>query len=237
VLEEPEGDIETAKTAALPAVDVSLVSHATLKYAGTAEVQGQEIALETTVGCSEAKRGDRDIFRIVTEQSSMMGAAADTFEVCASTLKPYYRGAKQGGATVRVNFTETAIEGAISMPGQEMPLKSELDAPVFGSDAALDVVLAALPLAPGYKTTLRTFDIMSQAVKVMSLEVTGVESVTVPAGTFDTYKIELKNMDGEPGGGTVFVSSGDKRHKVRSVMKLPPMMGGGTVTEELASIE
>jgi hypothetical protein len=78
---------------------------------------------------------------------------------------------------------------------------------------------------------------MSQAVKVMSLEVTGVESVTVPAGTFDTYKIELKNMDGEPGGGTVFVSSGDKRHKVRSVMKLPPMMGGGTVTEELASIE
>ena len=237
VLDKPEGDIESAKTAALPAVDVSLVSTAKLKYVGMAEVQGQEIELETTVGCSETKRGDRDVFRIITEQSSMMGAAVDTFDVCAVTLLPLYRGAKQGGATVAVNFSETTIDGAISMPGREMPLKSELDAPVYGGDAALNVVLAALPLAQGYKTTLRTFDIMSQAVNVMTVEVTGVESVTVPAGTFEAYSVELKNMNGDPGGGTVFISSGAKRHRVRSVMQLPAMMGGGTVTEELHAIE
>jgi hypothetical protein len=166
-----------------------------------------------------------------------MGAAADTFDVDLKTLIPVYRGVKQGPATVRVNYSKTAINGAISMPGREMPLASELDAPVYGSDAALDLVVALLPLAPGYKTTLRTFDVLSQSVKIMTLEVAGVEKVTVPAGTFDAFKVELKNMDGEAGGGTVYVSTGTDRHKVRSVMQLPPMMGGGTVTSELRAVE
>ena len=81
----------------------------------------------------------------------------------------------------------------------ERELDTKLDAPVFGSDSALDIVVASLPLAPGYKTTLRSFDILSQAVKVMSVEVVGVEKVTVPAGTFEAFKVELKNLDGEPG--------------------------------------
>ncbi len=98
-------------------------------------------------------------------------------------------------------------------------------------------MVASLPLAPGYKTTLRTFDILSQAVKVMTVEVVGVEKVTVPAGTFDVFKVELKNIDGEPGGGTVYIDKGADHKMVRSVMELPPMMGGGTVTSELATVE
>jgi dipeptidyl aminopeptidase/acylaminoacyl peptidase len=236
-LDEPAGDIEAAKLAPLPAVDTRNLKPAKLKYAGKAAVQGQEIDMEIVVACSGAKRGGQDVWRIISEQSSPMGAAADTFDVDLKTLIPVYRGVKQGPATVRVNYSKTAINGAISMPGREMPLASELDAPVYGSDAALDLVVALLPLAPGYKTTLRTFDVLSQSVKIMTLEVAGVEKVTVPAGTFDAFKVELKNMDGEAGGGTVYVSTGTDRHKVRSVMQLPPMMGGGTVTSELRAVE
>jgi len=152
-------------------------------------------------------------------------------------LMPVYRGVKQGGVTVKVSYTDTAIQGAINMPGREMPLDTKLDAPVFGSDAALDVVVASLPLAPGYKTTLRSFDILSQAVKVMSVEVVGVEKVTVPAGTFEAFKVELKNLDGEPGGGTVYIDKGADHKLVRAVMELPPMAGGGTVTSELQTVE
>jgi dipeptidyl aminopeptidase/acylaminoacyl peptidase len=236
VLEKPEGNIEAAKTAPLPAVDTSDLEPAKLKYASKAAVRGQEIDMEVAVGCAAAKRGGEDVWRIISEQSSPMGAAADTFDVDPRTLLPIYRGVKQGGTTVKVNYSKTAIDGAINMGGREMPLKTKLEAPVFGSETALDVVLGSLPLAPGYKTTLRTFDLMSQSTKIMTLEVQGVESVTVPAGTFEAYKVELKNMDGEPGGGTVFIST-DKGRKVRSVMQLPPMMGGGTVTSELTAVE
>jgi hypothetical protein len=235
VLTKPEGDIEAAKTAPLPVVDTSGLKPVSLTYASKASVQGQEIDMEVAVGCTEAKRGDRDVWRIISEQSSPMGAAADTFDVDLNTLLPVYRGVKQGGTTVAVNFSEDAINGTITMPGGEMPLSSELEAPVYGTDTALDMVMGALPLAHGYRTTLRTFDILSQSTKVMVLEVVGVEEVTVPAGTFEAFKIELKNMDGEPGGGTVYISTAD-HHMVRSIMQLPPMMGGGTVTSELQSV-
>ena len=110
------------------------------------------------------------------------------------------------------------------------------EAPVYGTDTALDMVVGALPLAPGYRTTLRTFDIISQSTKIMVLEVMGIEEVTVPAGTFETFKVELRNMDGEPGGGPVYISTNPKHHKVRSIMTLPPMMGGGTITSELQAV-
>jgi len=236
-LEEPAGDMEAAKTAPLPAVDTSNLKPSKMKYAAKAAVRGQEFDLDVAVACSGAKRGGQDVWRIISEQSSPMGAAADTFDVDLKTLIPVYRGVKQGGTTVRVNYSETAINGAISMPGREMPLESKLDAPVYGTDNALDVVLGSLPLAPGYKTTLRTFDILSQSVKVMTVEVAGIEKVTVPAGTFDAFKVELKNMDGEAGGGTVYINKGVDHYKVRSVMQLPAMMGGGTVTSELQAVE
>ena len=218
-------------------IDASNLKPANLKYAGKAAVRGQEIDLEVAVGRSKIKRGEREVWRIISEQTSMMGAATDTFDVDIGTLLPVYRGAKQGNATVAVNYSKSAINGAITLPGQEMPLSSELEAPVFGDGTALDVVLASLPLALGYKTTLRTFDILSQSVDVMILEVTGRENVTVPAGTFEAFKVELKKMDGEPGGGTIFIATDKDRRKVRSVMQLPPMMGGGTITSELQAVQ
>jgi len=237
VLTQPEGDMETAKTAPLPAVDTANLKPAKMTYTGKAAVAGQEIDLEMIIDLVQAKRGDRGVWRIIGEQKSMMGSATDTFDVDQKTLMPVYRGVKQAGTTVRLNYSDKAIDGMITMPGREMPLKSELEAPVYGSDTALDLVIASLPLAEGYKCSFRTFDLLSQAVKVMTLEVKGVEEVTVPAGTFKTFKVELKNMDGEPGGGTIFVDTNKPRCVVRSEMELPPMMGGGTVTSELQSLE
>jgi hypothetical protein len=71
----------------------------------------------------------------------------------------------------------------------------------------------------------------------MTLEVTGIESVTVPVGTVEAFKIELKNMDGEPGGGTIFISTDADHCMVRSIMQLQPMAGGGTVTSELQAVQ
>lgn len=237
VLEKPEGDIEAAKTAPLPPVDADNLKPSKLKYAAKAAVRGQEIDMEIAVNCAKVKRGKREVWRMISEQKSAMGTATDTFDVDVGTLMPVYRGAKQGNATVAVNYTEKAINGKISLPGQDMPLTSELEAPVYGDGAALDAVLASLPLAAGYKATLRTFDILSQSTSVMTLEVAGKEKVTVPAGTFDTFKIELKRMDGDPGGGTVYINAGEKRYKVRSVMQLPAMTGGGSITSELQAAQ
>ncbi|MBN1163071.1 MAG: prolyl oligopeptidase family serine peptidase [Candidatus Krumholzibacteriota bacterium] len=236
-LEEPAGDMEAAKTAPLPKVNTSHLKAGTFKYTAKVAIQGQEIPVDVTVELSPARREARKVWRLKTEQSSMMGSALDTFEVDSHSLFPVYRGIKQGATTISINYSENSISGVINAGGREMPVTTKLEAPIFGSDAALDLVICSLPLKPGYKTTFRTFDLMSQAVNPMSLEVTGIENVTVPAGSFEAFKIEVRRMDGDPGGGTMYVSTDADHHLVRSVMQLPPASGGGTVTSELTATE
>ena len=43
--------------------------------------------------------------------------------------------------------------------------------------------------------------------EVVRVKVMRKETVTVPAGTFEAFKIELRPMDGTPGGGTYFVDT------------------------------
>jgi hypothetical protein len=166
----------------------------------------------------------------------MMGNAIDTFIVDGTNLLPLYRGVKQGGATVTMEYSETAVTGEIVMGPQSLPVDTALEAPVFGDGTALDLAVSGLALAPKYKTSLRYFDLLSQQVKVYVVEVTGIEDVTVPAGTFEAFKVELRPMGNEPGGGTVFVDTKTRR-QVRATMQLPPMAGGGSVTSELVSAE
>jgi hypothetical protein len=123
------------------------------------------------------------------------------------------------------------------MAGQEMPVDTDLLAPTFGGGTAQELALEALPLASGYTTTVRFFDLITQKSRPMLVEVTGIEDVTVPAGSFEAFKVELKPLDGEPGGGTLFVSEKDPRCIVRSTMQLPAMMGGGTASTELVKTE
>ncbi|MBV9768372.1 MAG: DUF3108 domain-containing protein, partial [Bryobacterales bacterium] len=88
-----------------------------------------------------------------------------------------------------------------------------------------------LPLADGYSTTFRNFDLQRQTVKLMQLQVAGSENVTVPAGTFDAFKVELSSADGGPDRSTVWIAKSARTPvKISAVM---PEMGGAMLTAEL----
>ena len=55
--------------------------------------------------------------------------------------------------------------------------------------------------------------------------------MTVPAGTFSTWKLEVSSAEGEPGSVTIWVDR-DTRRVVKTVASLPEM-GGAVVTMEL----
>ena len=90
---------------------------------------------------------------------------------------------------------------------------------------------AGLPLAEGYETTFRNFDLQKQKMKLMQLKVAGQESVTVPAGTFDAFRVEVTSADGGAEKTTLWIAKEDRKPvKVSSVM---PQMGGAVLTAEL----
>jgi hypothetical protein len=143
---------------------------------------------------------------------------------------------RQGTATIEVTFADDRVTGTLMAGPQEMPIDQALEAPVFGSDSAFNLVVTALPLAEGYATTLRTFEVgMQQRTRLWTLAVAGSESVEVPAGSFETWRVAVEPLDDEGGGQTLWVTKAAPRLVVRSEGKLPPQMGGGAVTTELVS--
>lgn len=61
-------------------------------------------------------------------------------------------------------------------------------------DNALAVLLPALPLAQGKTFNLNVFSSGEGTTKVVSVKVTAIENVAVPAGTFPAYRLELSGM-------------------------------------------
>jgi len=61
-------------------------------------------------------------------------------------------------------------------------------------DNVLSLIVAALPLAEGKSFNLNVFSSGEGVTKVATIKVAGVENVTVPAGTFSAYRLEISGM-------------------------------------------
>ena len=92
-------------------------------------------------------------------------------------------------------------------------------------------VLARLPLTADYSTTFRNFDVQKQKAQLKQLKVVGTESVTVPAGTFDAYKVEIVDTNDEADKQTVWIAKDS--HKVVKITATIPSLGGALLTSEL----
>ncbi len=225
----------SAETAPLPTLSPTALEPLTLRYTQNIAIRDQNIEMAVERKIKKSLLNGSAVWQIVSSTQSPMGAAADTFYIDGKNLLPLKRRSQQGGSAVTIDYRADAIFGSIKMGPQEMPVDIKLKAPVLGDDVALEVTLGALPLAPGYETTIRTFDLLSQKIRPQSLKVAGLEKVDVAAGSFDAFKIELEPLDGEAGGATIFVTKKAPHIVVRSEGKLPAMMGGGAVTTTLNS--
>ena len=77
------------------------------------------------------------------------------------------------------------------MNGNSRPINAKAAGTYFADGAVAPLMLATLPLKEGYSTTYRNFPLMKQQTMAYTLTVVGKETVTVPAGTFEAYKVEV----------------------------------------------
>jgi dipeptidyl aminopeptidase/acylaminoacyl peptidase len=228
--------LDAAKRNPLPAVDASRLAPATLGYRTTLNMGGREMQIEGTRVYARETTGASPVWRVTTSAKTPMGDVSEVYVLDATSLRPVTRTIKQGPATVEVEYGDKAVTGSLAAGPQKIPINVALEAPVFGDEAALEAAILAMPLAGGFRTTLRAAEVgMMQRVRYWSLVVEGEESVTVPAGTFETFRVRLDPIDNEQGGATYWVNRAAPRVLVRSESKLPPAAGGGTAVSELVS--
>lgn len=225
--------LNAAKTSPLPAVSVENLRTSHLEYKSTLETQGQSLEMEVTRKLSrEIYRGE-PVWRLTEHARMSMGEIKDTIDLRRDNLMPVRRATLQGPLTLDLRYSETGIDGKIIQAGQTTPLNASLEAPVFADGSGLHLTLSSLPLSENYRTTFRIYDVMSLQVKPMALEVAGIETISVPAGSFRVYRVDLTPMDNDSGNQSIWVTADESRKVVRVKATLPDEMGGGSIVTEL----
>src|SRR5262249_22365501 len=141
----------------------------------------QELSLKSAIEIHE----ENGAWRATETVETPMGAATDTETMEKGTLIVRQRAARQGPAAMDFEFSGGKVTGKVNMGGQERRVNADLGGEIYGDGAAGFHAIGCLPLAEGYSTTLRHFDLQKGKPKLMELKVAGSESVTTPAGQFD----------------------------------------------------
>lgn len=199
----------------------------TYKFKATLQVQGQTIPLTLSTTIKE----ENGAWNATDTIETPGGNVTDTAILEKGTLVLRKLTANQGPVNFKVDFDNNKASGTMNMNGNEKPIAVDLGGPMFADAAGSDQVIGCLPLAEGYTATYRNFDVQKQKEKLLQLKVAGSESVTVPAGTFDAFKVEITSADGGTDHQTVWIAKDS--HKPVKMAAVIAEMGGATMTAEL----
>jgi dipeptidyl aminopeptidase/acylaminoacyl peptidase len=215
-----------ASSVALPAVAHPMLTGAS-SYTITISLGPQTMKMESVSTVSE----EGNVVVVTDAVKTPQGEVTDKATYDKATLALRSRDIVQGPVTVKVAFDDARATGTLSMSGQQKPLAADLGGPLFADGPGTFLSIAALPLKEGYSTTFRNFDVQRSKLSIKRAQVAGVEEVTVPAGPFKAWKVELRSAEGEPGDQTIWIDTATR--KVVKVTATLPQMGGAVATYEL----
>jgi dipeptidyl aminopeptidase/acylaminoacyl peptidase len=199
----------------------------TYKYQAQIEASGQKIPLTISTTIAE----DGGAWTATDVMDTPNGTVTETATLEKGSLIARKLNLKQGPVAVEIDFSGDKAVGNMNRNGKDQPISVDLGGPLFADAAAAKQSISCLPLAEGYSTTYRNFDVQKQKVKLMQLKVSGIDNVTVPAGTFDAYKVEISSADGGDDKETLWIAR-DSHKAVKESIVLASM-GGAVLTQEL----
>jgi len=236
-LPEPITISKDAEIAPLPSMDTNRLSEYNLQYSTVLETAGQSFTIQSVRTLTKSSFNEMDVWKSIETASGPFGAVADTFYLDYSSLVPVKRSTTQGMAVISVDYSPESVTGKITAGPQEIPIMVQLRAPVFGDGPALDIALLGMGLSEGGETTIRTLDLNMQKSRIMKVHVAGIEDVTVPAGTYTCYRLELQPIDDPSGKSSVWITVDETYKIIKKTDVLPAQIGGGTATMELTAIQ
>jgi hypothetical protein len=215
---------KAASTAAAP-TPIEALANSTLKYKATIDAGGQKIEIHTTTAI---QRNDATV-SIVDTSTTPMGESIDKGVYDRKTLQLTERSVAAGPMSINYKIENNKASGEMSMNGQTRPIAIDLGGATLGDGPGAGNVLAALPLADGYSVALRSINLMAMQTATSQLKVVAIESVTVPAGTFECFKVEVEGTDGSK--STHWIAKAPR--KLIKSITTSPQLGGGSLTSEL----
>ncbi|HWR52757.1 MAG TPA: alpha/beta fold hydrolase [Bryobacteraceae bacterium] len=205
----------------------STLTAGTHKYLAKMQMGERAIEMAMSTAIQEGEGG----WTITETTKTPMGEASDTAVLDKMDLRLLKRNVKQGPASIDLVFADNRLKGSMAMGGPPKAVDAAVGGPLFADAAGAGFVIGTLPLADGYSTVFRNFDVQKQKEKLMQAKVAGSEDVTVPAGKFDAWRVELTSADGGPDKATMWIAK-ESRKPVK-IATVVAAMNGATLTIEL----
>jgi hypothetical protein len=187
------------------------------RYSGAIVANDQRFPIEATRTIEEI-----DGKWVVTERfkppSGNEGIESAILE--KGTLIVRKRKIAQGPIQAELEFRNGKATGEVGMGEAPTQVSIDLGGELFADGAGAWPSLAALPLAPGYSLLYRVFDVQGRRPATRRASVAGSEAITIPAGRFDCWRVEIVVADETPGKTTIWVAKGSRKI-VRSETLLP----------------
>ena len=232
-LKEINVDVKTVTVPKLMTSNVDLPKPAvdlrpgTYNYKASIALGGQEIPLSVKTDIKE----ENGAWTVNETAQTPQGEIVDVSTIEKGSLLLKRRYIKQGPMTIEMNVAPNKLSGSSTMNGQSKPIDADPGGALFADGAGTYEVIASLPLANGYSLNFRNFDLNKQKPQIKQLKVVGTESVTVPAGTFDAYKVEIVAADNDADKQTVWIDKSSRR--VLKMSAVLPSLNGAVLTSEL----
>ncbi|HUI53843.1 MAG TPA: alpha/beta fold hydrolase [Bryobacteraceae bacterium] len=199
----------------------------TYKYDVKVSLGAQQMSMKTSTTIKE----DNGAWIVTETAETPGGTATDVATIEKGTLIVRKRTAHQGPAAIDLDFAGDKVSGKMSMGGPERPVNVDLGGPLFADGPAENLAVGCLPLADGYTTTYRNFDVQKAKPKLLQLTVAGSETVTTAAGKFEAFKVEITSADGGNDKTTLWIAK-ESRVPVK-ISTVLAAMGGATMTSAL----
>jgi dienelactone hydrolase len=207
-----------------PAVDLRPGTH---NYKASIALGGQQMPLTVKTDIKE----ENGAWTVNETVQTPQGEIVDVSTIEKGSLLLKRRVIKQGPITIEMDVAPNQLTGTTTMNGKATPLAVDPGGALFADGAGSFEVIASLPLADGYSLSFRNFDVQKQKPQIKQLKVVGTESVTVPAGTFDAYKVEITAVDNDADKQTVWIDKATR--KVLKLSAVLPNLNGAILTSEL----
>jgi hypothetical protein len=217
------------------AIDGTTLKPATLAYDAAVTMGDRSLNLSATQTVAATSTGETATWTLVNTIDTPRGTSTDSLVMDRSSLLPLSRH-RSGTPTIDVSFTDTSASGEMRVRGRSTPIDARLQGPTLAGGVHDVVAVGAMPLAPGFRAALRVFSPQDQATKKAAFEVTGTETVQVPAGSFETYAVDLNVGDGYV-TGTVHLRKQAPHYLVKWRTQVSTDRGARTITQELTSLE
>lgn len=236
-----EKSTPSGETNGFEKIDGTKLKPATLSYDATVKTGGRSQDLSSTRTIAKTTTDGTDTWTLVNRIETPRGTNTDSLIVDRSSLLPISRH-RRGGIEMDLTYTgpsasgETDVSGTRESGGQSKSISKGLNGPTLAGGVHDVIGLGAMPLEPGFEAALRVFSPQDQATKRVEFEITGTETVETPAGSFETYVVDLNVGEGYV-TGTVHLRKEAPRYYVKWKTEVSTGRGTRTIIQNLSSME